>query len=182
MFERLAIPEVFLFTPKRHGDARGYFAETFSRAKFDPMVGPMDWLQDNIALSAEKGVLRGLHFQIPPYAQDKLVRCGRGVVLDVAVDLRRTSATYGRYVKAVLSEENGVQIFVPKGFAHAYLTLTANCEVAYKVTAPYHPESERGVMWNDPALAIDWGLDGAAPTLSDRDRKWAPFADLPEYF
>lgn len=182
MFERLAIPDVFLFTPKRHGDARGYFVETFSHAKLAPMTGALEWVQDNFALSAEQGVLRGLHFQIAPHAQDKLVRCGRGAMLDVVVDLRRASPHYGKHVKAVLSEENGAQIFVPKGFAHGYLTLTPASEVLYKVTAGYHPESERGLMWNDEALAIDWNLGGAAPILSDRDRKWAPFAELPDYF
>ena len=182
MFERLSIPDVFLFTPKRHGDARGYFAETFSRATLSPMTGPLDWVQDNFALSAEQGVLRGLHFQKPPHAQDKLVRCGRGAILDVVVDLRRASPHYGKYVKAVLSNENGVQIFVPKGFAHGYVTLTPACEVLYKVTAAYHPGSEGGLMWNDKTLAIDWELAGAAPILSERDGAWAPFADLPDYF
>jgi dTDP-4-dehydrorhamnose 3,5-epimerase len=182
MFERLAIPDMFSFTPKRHQDARGYFVETFVRSKLEAMTGPLDWVQDNFAYSIEKHSVRGLHFQIAPFAQDKLVWCGRGAVLDVAVDLRRKSPTYGRHAKTMLSAENGVQVFVPKGFAHGYITLTPDVEVSYKVTNYYSPEAERGVVWNDPNLAIDWLPAGEEPTLAPRDQKLPAFADLPAYF
>lgn len=182
MFERLAIPEVFVFTPKRFGDARGWFAETFRQSALDEMTGPLAWVQDNHSLSRPKHTLRGLHFQTPPFAQDKLVRCVRGRVLDVAVDIRRGSPTYGRHVKAALTAEAGEQIFVPKGFAHAFLTLEPDCEVAYKVTNVYSAECDRGVRWNDPALGIDWGVAPEDVVLSAKDVAHPLLADTPAYF
>ncbi len=172
MFERLAIQAVFLYTPKRHGDARGWFTEIWSQAALEPMVGPLSWVQDNHSYSAPQGTLRGLHMQVGPNAQDKLVRCVRGSILDVAVDVRTGSPTYGRHVSAVISSANGAQIFVPKGFAHGFVTLEPDVEVVYKVSAPHDKAGERGLMWNDPALAIDWGVDPSTVTLSDRDKHW----------
>lgn len=181
MFQRLAIPEVFTYTPKRHGDDRGYFAETFNRAVLEPMTGPLDWVQDNHSLSA-KGVLRGLHFQIPPFAQDKLVRCVRGVVFDVAVDIRHGSPTFRQHVSAQLSAENGVQLFVPKGFAHGFLTLEPDTEVIYKVSNFYSAISDRSVRWDDPELDIKWGLLSEQITLSPKDAAAPMLADTPAFF
>lgn len=175
MFERLAIPDVFLYMPRRIGDDRGWFSETFSRAALEPMTGPLDWVQDNHSRSAARGTLRGLHLQVAPFAQDKLVRCVRGEILDVAVDVRPGSPTFGRHVAATLTENNGIQIFVPKGFAHGFVTLTPDAEVVYKVSAPYNRDAERGVAWDDPALGIDWRLIGP-PVLSERDRQWPTLA------
>lgn len=182
MFEYLGIGDVFLFTPKRHGDERGWFCETWSQAALEPKTGPLDWVQDNHSRSGPRGVLRGLHMQIGPNAQDKLVRCVRGAIRDVAVDIRTGSPSFGRYVSAVLSADNGTQIFVPKGFAHGFVTLEPNCEVIYKVSAPYDKAAERGLAFDDPALAIDWGVDRAEITLSDRDKLWPTLADSPVLF
>jgi len=182
MFERLEIPEVFLFTPKRHSDARGWFTETFNLAEFANYAGPLNWVQDNQSRSEAAGVLRGLHFQSPPYAQDKLVRCLRGKVLDVAVDIRRGSPTYGQHVKAVLDADVGNQIFVPKGFAHGCLTLTPGCEILYKVTDFYSREHDHGLLWSDPALGIDWAIGMQQPLLSDKDRQHPCLATLLHHF
>jgi dTDP-4-dehydrorhamnose 3,5-epimerase len=182
MIERLSIPEVFLYTPKRHGDARGFFVETFNRALIEPLTGPLDWVQDNHSRSEPAGVVRGLHFQIGAFAQDKLVRCLRGSILDVAVDIRHGSPTFGQHVSALLSEDNGVQIFVPKGFAHGFATLTPGVEVAYKVTNYYSAAHDRGIRFDDPALGIDWRLPVSAPVLSDKDAKLPLLADAPAYF
>lgn len=182
MFSRLEIPDVFVFTPKRWGDERGWFVETFKQSLLDTMTGALDWVQDNHSLSRPKHTLRGLHFQAPPFAQDKLVRCLRGRVLDVAVDIRVGSPTYGQHVKAVLTADAGEQIFVPKGFAHAFLTLEDDCEIAYKVTNVYDKASDGGVFWNDTALGIDWGVDPASVVLSPKDAELPRLADLPEIF
>lgn len=176
MFQRLDIPEVFLFTPPRHGDARGFFCETFSRPTLEPMTGPLDWVQDNHSRSERRGTLRGLHLQAPPHAQAKLVRCPRGAILDVAVDVRRASPTFGRHVSALLTEANGVQIFVPPGFAHGFVTLEPGSEVFYKVTHGYQPDSERGILWRDPALGIDWGVPAHEIVVNARDDAWPTLA------
>lgn len=182
MFERLAIPEVFVFTPKRLSDDRGFFVETFKRGEIDLMTGPLDWVQDNHSRSESAGTLRGLHFQIPPFAQDKLVRCIAGSVLDIAVDIRHGSPTFGQHVSAKLTARGGEQIFVPKGFAHGFLTLEPGCEVVYKVTNYYSSPHDRGVCWNDPALRIDWGVDAAKAVLSAKDAKAPLLAETPAYF
>jgi dTDP-4-dehydrorhamnose 3,5-epimerase len=182
MFQRLAIPDVFIFTPKRFGDDRGFFAETFNRSLIEPMTGPLDWVQDNHSRSNPKGTLRGLHFQIPPFAQDKLVRCLRGSVLDVAVDIRHDSPTFGQHVSATLTADGGEQIFVPKGFAHGFVTLEDACEVIYKVTNYYSATHDRGVKWNDPALAINWGIDERSVTLSGKDASQPTLSETPVYF
>lgn len=159
-----------LLTPPRFSDARGYFSETYSGKVFAELVGDIAFVQDNHSLSLQAGTIRGLHFQIPPSAQGKLVRVVRGAVFDVAVDIRRKSPTFGRHVSAVLSAENGRQLWVPAGFAHGYCATEPNTEVLYKVSAYYSKTDERGIAWNDPDLAIRWPVDPGAAILSDRDK------------
>ena len=173
----LEIPDVLLITPKRHGDARGWFAETWSEQALAGTPADAAFVQDNQAFSAAKGTLRGLHFQRGAEAQGKLIRALRGAVYDVAVDIRTGSPTYGTWVGAVLTAEGGEQLWVPKGFAHAYCTITDDCEIFYKVDAPYAPGSEGGVLWNDPDLAIPWPLDGE-PILSPKDHLLPRLKDL----
>lgn len=178
MFQRLAIPDLILVTPKRHGDARGYFSETYRETDYVAagIAGP--FVQDNQAFSQAAGVLRGLHFQIPPAAQAKLISCTQGKIFDVAVDLRPGSPTFSQYASAELSAENGHQLFVPDGFAHGYLTLTENCMVQYKVTAYYSPEDERGLAWNDPEVGIAWPIANSEPILSAKDTTLPNLTDL----
>ena len=174
---------VRLIEPKRFGDGRGWFTEVYSENAFDAAGMTCRFVQDNHSYSAPAFTLRGLHFQSPPYGQDKLVRCVRGRVFDVAVDVRQHSPTYGRWVSAELSAENGRQLFVPVGFLHGFLTLEPDCEVTYKVSAPYAPANDGGMAWDDPDIAIDWPLpSGVAPELSSKDavqprlREWtSPF-------
>ena len=177
-----AIPDVKLITPRKFGDHRGFFSETYNRKAMAEAGVDLDFVQDNHSLSGEKGVLRGLHFQTPPYAQDKLVRVTRGAILDVAVDLRRGSPTFGQHIAAEISAENWKQILVPIGFAHGFLTLEPDTEVVYKVTNYYAPDHDRGMLWNDPDLGIDWPIDPADVILSDKDKAQPRFADLPEAF
>lgn len=164
--------------PKRFGDARGWFAETYQRDRFKALGVDADFVQDNHSLSREAGTLRGLHFQTPPHAQAKLVRCLRGRIWDVAVDLRRGSPSYGQWVAAELTAEGGEQLYVPAGFAHGFLTLEPDSEVAYKTSDFYAPECDAGIAWDDPDLAIAWPLAGSAPLLSDKDRKLGPLKDF----
>ncbi|MCB8839379.1 dTDP-4-dehydrorhamnose 3,5-epimerase [Aurantimonas sp. VKM B-3413] len=180
--EHLAIPEVLVVTCRRHGDDRGFFSETYNRDRFREAGITMDFVQDNHAYSAEKGTVRGLHFQTPPFAQDKLVRVVRGAILDIAVDLRTGSPTYGRYVSAVISAKAWNQILVPVGFAHGLVTLEPDTEVLYKVSNVYSPEHDKGLLWNDPALGIDWGLAEEEAILSAKDKTQPRLADLPAYF
>lgn len=180
--ESLAIPEVKLVTPRIFRDDRGFFSETWNQRIFEQVGIAGTFVQDNQAYSRLRGTVRGLHFQLPPMAQDKLVRCTRGAILDVAVDLRRASPTFGRHVSAVLSAENWTQMWVPKGFAHGYVTLEPDSEVVYKVTAYFAPGHDAGIAWNDPALGIDWQLDGLQPQLSDKDRRLPPLAELSSPF
>ena len=180
--EHLDIPDVLVVTPVRHGDQRGFFSEVF---RIDALAahGVTDtFVQDNHAFSQAPGVLRGLHFQLAPSAQGKLVRCTRGAILDVAVDIRQGSPTFGRHVSAVISAENWRQIWVPLGFAHGYVTLEANCEVLYKTTAYYDPARERGLAWDDPDLGIDWRFPAAELTLSAKDRDNPRLADAEPAF
>ena len=181
--QSLAIPAVKLITPKIHRDARGFFSETYNAPALAQAAGiELAFVQDNHSLSVDKGVVRGLHFQIAPQAQDKLVRVSRGSILDVAVDVRRGSPTYGKHVSAILSAANWAQLWVPKGFAHGYCTLEPDTEVLYKVTAGYAPDCDRGLAWDDPALGIDWPVAASAAILSPKDTKHPRLSDLPAYF
>lgn len=159
---------VQLIRPKRHGDARGWFTETYNRATFAALGIACTFVQDNHSLSVPAYTLRGLHFQTPPRGQDKLVRCIRGRIFDVAVDVRRGSPTYGQWVGAELSAENGHQLFIPIGFAHGFVTLEADCEVTYKCSDTYAPEADGGIAWD--SAEIDWPLPaGVQPELSAKD-------------
>lgn len=170
---------VLEIVPQRFGDARGFFAETWQRQRFEQAGIIHDWMQDNQSRSAEPHVLRGLHFQRPPLAQAKLIRVLTGSVFDVAVDIRPHSPDFGRWVSCVLSAESFNQLYVPEGFAHGFLTLEPNVEVLYKVSAPYAPECERSIAWNDPALAIAWPLkEGQQPQLSAKDAAAPPLSAL----
>lgn len=180
--ERAAIPEVLLVTPKKHGDHRGFFSETFRADALAAYGADAPFVQDNHSFSAARGVVRGLHFQADPFAQAKLVRVVTGAVLDVVVDIRRGSPTYGRHVAVELSADNWMQILVPVGFAHGFCTLVENTTVLYKVTAPYTPAAEGGLAWNDPALGLAWPITEAEATLSERDKHWPGWADFQSPF
>ena len=170
--QRLVVPDVILLTPKVFGDDRGFFFESFNQQKFADATGlECQFVQDNHSRS-QRGVLRGLHYQMAPKAQGKLVRVVQGEVFDVAVDLRKSSPTFGRWVGARLSAENKQQLWIPEGFGHGFVTLTESAEFLYKTTDYYSPEHERCIAWNDPAIGIDWPLD-AAPLLSGKDRQGA---------
>ena len=182
LVEPTALPDVKIIQPKRFGDHRGFFSETYSRSAFAEAGITLDFVQDNHSLSAAVGTLRGLHFQAPPFAQDKLVRVPRGRILDVAVDIRASSADFGQFVAVELSAENWWQLLVPAGFAHGFVTLEPDTEVLYKVSAPYAPEHDRGVAFDDPAIGIDWGFAPETLILSDKDRRHPRLADLPRYF
>lgn len=166
------LKEVFIIEPKVFGDARGWFMETWSKAKFETAGLHFDFVQDNQSFSAHKGTLRGLHYQLNPMAQAKLVRCTRGELLDVAVDIRKNSPQFGKWTSAILSAENKRQLLIPRGFAHGFITLTDNVEVQYKTDNFYAPQCEGNIRWNDPQIGIDWKIE---PTiLADKDAN-APF-------
>lgn len=168
--------------PIKLGDKRGHFAETFREDHFCRAVGPVNFVQENQSLSAKAGTIRGLHFQTAPMAQGKLVRCVSGAILDVVVDLRHGSSTYGRWVAAELTSEKLNQLWVPTGFAHGFCTLLPDTIVSYKVTNYYSPANDKGVFWNDPAIAITWPDVADAETLSDKDRVQPLLNELPAYF
>ena len=176
--EATEIEDVLLLTPKCLRDERGHFAETYNRSRFVSLGISTVFTQDNMSLSAATGTVRGLHYQVHPYAQAKLVRCSRGAILDVAVDIRQNSQTFGQYVGRVLSAGNMQQLFIPAGFAHGFSTLSADTEVQYKVSADYAPECERGIAFDDPLLDIDWHLNDRKPILSDKDRALPNLEDL----
>lgn len=176
------IPDVKVLVPKRFGDSRGFFTETYSRRKFADLGIRDEFVQDNHSLSAEVGVVRGLHYQLPPTAQAKLVRVVRGAILDVAVDIRRGSPTFGKVVTAEISAANGRIIYVPIGFAHGFATREPNTEVVYKVTAYYSPADERGIAWDDAALKIDWSVDRAHAILSEKDTRYPTLAKTTDLF
>jgi dTDP-4-dehydrorhamnose 3,5-epimerase len=178
----LAIPDVKLIKTTRFGDARGYFAETYARPAFVEHGLAHDFIQDNQSSSAMAGTVRGLHFQQPPFAQAKLVRVLSGRILDVAVDLRQSSPSYGRHVAVELSDESGDQLLIPAGFAHGFCTLEPNCVVFYKVDAVYSAAHDRGVNWADPKLAIEWPVAAERAVLSDKDRKQPMLEDLAPVF
>ena len=171
-----AIPGVRVLVPRRLGDARGWFVETYSTRSFAHALGDTVFVQDNQAFSAAPGTLRGLHFQRPPPPQAKLVRVLRGAIFDVAVDLRAGSPTYGRWAGVTLTADGGEQLFIPRGFAHGYCTLAPDTEVAYKVDGFYAPDCDAGLAWNDPTLAIAWPLAPGEAILSDKDKALPPFA------
>jgi dTDP-4-dehydrorhamnose 3,5-epimerase len=177
-----SLPEVLLITPRRFGDLRGYFMETYSQPRLAEAGFTGSFVQDNQSLSATRGTVRGLHFQSPPHAQAKLVRVTRGAILDVAVDIRPGSATYGQHVAVELSGENARQLLVPAGFAHGFQTLTPDCEVLYKVTEVYAPQAEGGLLWNDPALGIDWPIPAEQSLVNARDAAWPTLAELKSPF
>ena len=172
-----AIPEVKVLTPRRFGDHRGYFCETWSGARMAEAGLDLAFVQDNESLSARAGTLRGLHYQAPPFAQAKLVRVAQGAIRDVAVDARRGSPTWGRWVAEEISAENGAQMLVPRGFLHGFVTLTPGTLVIYKVDNPYDTASDGGVLWSDAGLGVDWGLPAEAVVLSDKDRGQPAFRD-----
>ena len=174
LVEKTKLPGVLILTPCRFGDDRGFFCETYNAATFAEHGIDMVFVQDNQSLSEKSNTVRGLHFQAPPRAQDKLVRCGRGAVYDVAVDIRAGSPTYGEWVGVELSYQNGKQILVPAGFAHGFCTLTEGCELIYKCTDTYAPETEGSFRFDDPDLAVEWPLTGKA-TLSAKDAEAPDF-------
>lgn len=166
--ETTPLPGVLVLTPRRFGDARGFFSESWNRRVLEENGIHLDFVQDNHSVSAAVNTVRGLHFQSPPHAQDKLVRCGRGALFDVAVDIRRGSPTYGRWFGIELSAENGRQLLVPKGFLHGFATRAPDTEIIYKCTDYYAPECDGAVRFDCPEIGIDWGLTGA-PVLSEKD-------------
>ena len=166
-----ALDGVFVIRPDRHGDHRGFFCETFNSALLKEAGINIDFVQDNQSLSVSVGTVRGLHFQAPPHAQDKLVRCGRGSLFDVAVDIRKGSPTYGQWVGEELSFENGKQLLVPRGFLHGFVTREPNTEILYKCSDYYAPECDGAVRFDDSDIGIDWVLDEASLVLSDKDSK-----------
>src|ERR1700736_4200120 len=176
------IADIKLITPVRHVDSRGFFSEVFKENVLREHGIDIHFVQDNHSLSASKGVVRGLHFQIPPFAQAKLLRVTAGSILDVAVDIRWGSPSFGRHVAVVLSASEGSQLFIPEGFAHGYCTLAPDTEVIYKVSAYYSPEHDRGLLWNDPALGIAWPVAATEALLSDKDRRQPALAELPQHF
>lgn len=177
-----AIPDVKLIMLVRHEDERGFFMETYSRKILADIGIEIDFVQDNHALSRPAGAVRGLHFQSPPHAQAKLIRVVRGAIFDVAVDIRQGSPTFGQTVGMTLSAAEPSLLYVPAGFAHGYCSLEPDSEIYYKVSAFYAPGHEHGVLWNDPALGIDWPVTPEAAVLSDKDRHQKSLADLPAYF
>lgn len=179
--DRLAIPDVLLVSPARLGDSRGFFSEVYNQDRFAAHgIGP--FMQDNQSLSAATGTVRGLHCQVAPSVQGKLVRCLRGAVWDVAVDIRAGSPTYGRHVAALLSAENFLQLWIPGGFLHGFCTLQPDTEVLYKVTSGYDRAAERAVRWDDPTLALPWPIAPDAAQLSDKDRTAPEFAAASGWF
>lgn len=177
--EQTSLPGVVILTPVRHGDARGFFSESWNRQRMIEAGLDIDFVQDNHSLSARVGTIRGLHYQAPPHAQAKLVRCGKGKLFDVAVDIRKGSPTYGQWTGVELSFENGRQLLIPAGFLHGFVTLEPDTEIVYKCSDYYAPECDGGVLWS--SCGIDWPFTGE-PLLSDKDRKAAPLADFTSPF
>ncbi|MCC6679375.1 MAG: dTDP-4-dehydrorhamnose 3,5-epimerase [Phycisphaeraceae bacterium] len=178
----LDIPDLKLISPKKFGDARGFFSEVWSRRTYESAGINCDFVQDNHSLSAEVGTVRGLHFQSPPAAQAKLVRCIHGRVLDIVVDLRVGSPTFGKHIRAVLDADNWQQLFIPVGFAHGFVTLLPDSEVLYKVDQYYSPENDGGVLWCDSELGIDWGVAPDKAVVSAKDAKLPAWRDFKSPF
>jgi len=174
MIDPTKLAGVFLVTPRRFGDSRGFFSESWSRKSLADHGIDLDFVQDNHSMSREVGTVRGLHFQLPPHAQGKLVRCGRGRLFDVAVDIRRGSPTFGEWVGEELSFENGKQLLIPAGFLHGFVTLEPDTEIIYKCTDYYAPECDGAIRFDDPDIGVDWGIAPEQAILSDKDAS-APF-------
>jgi dTDP-4-dehydrorhamnose 3,5-epimerase len=174
----LDLPDIKVIVPSRFEDRRGFFSELYNAEALKDAGISETFVQDNFSFSARAGTVRGLHFQSPPYAQAKLVRVSRGRVLDVAVDLRRSSPTYGQHVATELSRDNWAQLYIPAGFAHGFCTLEPDTEVVYKVSRPYAPEAECGVLWSDPELAIEWPVKHENAVLSDKDSRLPLLKDI----
>ena len=174
MIDPTKLAGVFLVTPRRFGDRRGFFSESWSRKSLADHGIDLDFVQDNHSMSREVGTVRGLHFQSPPHAQDKLVRCGRGRLFDVAVDIRKGSPTFGEWVGEELSFENGKQLLIPAGFLHGFVTLEPDTEIIYKCTDYYAPECDGAIRFDDPDIGVDWGIAPEQAILSDKDAN-APF-------
>ena len=168
--EKTSLPDVVILTPRRFGDARGWFTEVWNKSTLAALGIDIDFVQDNHSYSRDTGTMRGLHFQSPPHAQAKLVRCGRGTVYDVAVDIRKGSPTFGKWTGVELSAENGRQLLIPAGFLHGFVTREPDSELLYKCSDVYAPECDGAIRFDDPDLAIDWGIDPTAAILSDKDR------------
>ncbi|WP_408047654.1 dTDP-4-dehydrorhamnose 3,5-epimerase [Tenacibaculum crassostreae] len=177
IFTKTELAEVVLIEPKVFGDQRGYFFESFNQKEFEEHIELKNFVQDNESKSTF-GALRGLHFQKPPFAQAKLVRCIQGKILDVVVDVRKNSLTYGKYITVELSGENKKQLFIPRGFAHGFVTLSDEAVFAYKVDNWYAPEYDSGIIWNDPTLNIDWKIDKEKVIISSKDQQLSKFKDL----
>jgi len=173
----LGLDGVLEISPRKFGDDRGFFSETYNAKSFAEAGIDLTFVQDNHSYSAAKDVVRGLHYQLPPFAQDKLVRVTRGAILDVAVDIRKSSPTFGKWIALEVSAEKWNQILVPKGFAHGFMTLVENTEVIYKVTSYYSPEHDRSIRFDDPTIGIDWPISSSSVQLSDKDKKAPLFAD-----
>ena len=178
IFENCDIPDVIKIRPKRHSDERGYFVELFREDLFKVHAGDIGFVQHNQSLSRPRGTVRGLHYQVAPAAQGKLVRCLQGAILDVAVDIRPASPTFGRHVAVELSADEDTHLWIPDGFAHGFCTLVPDTVVWYAVTHAYSPADERGVLWNDPDLAIRWPVDASEATVSERDARQPGFRTL----
>ena len=176
------LKDVVAITPKRFGDDRGFFSESWNRRAMSEVGIDMDFVQDNHSLSRQIGTLRGLHFQVPPHAQSKLVRCSRGRLLDIAVDLRTGSSTFRQWVGVELSFNNGKQLLIPAGFAHGFVTLEPDTEINYKCTEFYVPEADRSIAFDDPTLKIDWGIDRSAAILSAKDAEAPQLDDIENPF
>lgn len=181
-FEMTAMEGVVKIVPPRYSDQRGYFSEIFKESWFRKEIADIVFLQDNESLSIQAGTIRGLHFQTPPFAQGKLVRCSQGAIFDVVVDIRRKSKSFGHWLGEELTPENGTQLWVPAGFAHGFVTLKDDSVISYKVTAPYSPNHDFGIAWDDPAIGIEWPVQEKDVVLSEKDRNHPKIGDLPFYF
>lgn len=181
-FQTLDLPDLLHIRPSRHGDERGYFSEIYRQDAFAAHAGNVSFVQENQSFSQRPGTIRGLHFQTAPYAQGKLVRCLAGAIWDVAVDLRHGSPTFGQWASVELSAAEGNQLWIPEGFAHGFCTLETDTVVCYKVTSYYSPECDRGVIWNDSTLGLEWPGIADPTSLSNKDRVQPTLADLPIYF
>lgn len=180
--EKTKLEGVVILTPRRFADGRGYFSETWNQSRMAALDLDYNWVQDNQSLSMDIGTIRGLHFQYPPYAQHKLVRCGQGAIFDVAVDIRKASKTYGQWVGVDLTAENGKQLLVPSGFLHGFVTRSARTEVLYKCSDFYAPDCEGSIIFSDASLAIDWGIKNDAAILSDKDKVASSMDDFDSPF